>query len=326
VVSVFPDVEIGIHAHNDGECAVANSMIAVSSGATHIQGTINGYGERCGNANLCSIIPNLELKQNKACLPAGNLSRLYDVSHFVSEIANLAPEQHTAYIGVSAFAHKAGVHVAALQRNINSYQHIDPELVGNQMRTVVSELSGRGNLLNKALEFNIGETDKEDMKQVLESIKLLESQGFSFESAEASVALMMHRRKKDYQPPFELIDFFATVEHRSGRGMVVEAMVKVRVNGETVHTIAEGNGPVNALDLALRKALLPYYPQLDQFQLSDYKVRIIDGNSATAATTRVLLDTQNGHRRWSTVGASPNIIEASWLALADSIEYGLVTA
>jgi 2-isopropylmalate synthase len=251
---------------------------------------------------------------------------LYDVSHFVSEIANLAPEQHTAYIGVSAFAHKAGVHVAALQRNINSYQHIDPELVGNQMRTVVSELSGRGNLLNKALEFNIGETDKEDMKQVLESIKLLESQGFSFESAEASVALMMHRRKKDYQPPFELIDFFATVEHRSGRGMVVEAMVKVRVNGETVHTIAEGNGPVNALDLALRKALLPYYPQLDQFQLSDYKVRIIDGNSATAATTRVLLDTQNGHRRWSTVGASPNIIEASWLALADSIEYGLVTA
>jgi 2-isopropylmalate synthase len=216
--------------------------------------------------------------------------------------------------------------VAALQRNINSYQHIDPEWVGNQMRTVVSELSGRGNLLNKALEFNIGETDKEDMKHVLESIKLLESQGFSFESAEASVALMMHRRKKDYQPPFELIDFFATVEHRSGRGMVIEAMVKVKVNGETVHTIAEGNGPVNALDLALRKALLPFYPQVDQFQLSDYKVRIIDGNSATAATTRVLLDTQNGHRRWSTVGASPNIIEASWLALADSIEYGLVTA
>ena len=326
VNSAFPNTEIGIHAHNDGECGVANSLMAVNHGATHIQGTINGYGERCGNANLCSIIPNLELKLNQPCLSPGKLEQLYEVSHFVSEIANLSPSQHDAYVGSSAFAHKAGVHVAALQRNIHSYQHIDPALVGNQMRTVVSELSGRGNLLIKAAEFEIEGTEKEEMVKVLESIKLLESHGFSFESAEASVALMLHRRKKDYQPPFELVDFFATVEHRSGRGMVVEAMVKINVNGQTIHTIAEGNGPVNALDLALRKALTPLYPQLNTFHLTDYKVRIIDGNNATAAITRVLLDTQNGHRRWSTVGASANIIEASWMALADSIEYGLITA
>jgi 2-isopropylmalate synthase len=181
-------------------------------------------------------------------------------------------------------------------------------------------------LLIKAAEFDIEGTDNEEMVKVLESIKLLESNGFSFESAEASVALMLHRKKKDYQPPFELVDFFATVEHRSGRGMVVEAMVKINVNGQTIHTIAEGNGPVNALDLALRKALTPLYPQLNTFHLTDYKVRIIDGNNATAAITRVLLDTQNGHRRWSTVGASANIIEASWMALADSIEYGLITS
>ncbi len=324
VKAAFPQSEIGIHAHNDGECAVANSVTAVKHGAVHVQGTINGYGERCGNANLCSIIPNLEIKLNYTCLAAGKLERLYEVSHFVSEIANLAPPQHEAYVGASAFAHKAGVHVAALQRNINSYQHIDPALVGNQMRTVVSELSGRGNLISMASEYEIGLNDKDAVTQVLESIKLLESQGFSFESAEASVALMMHRRKPDYKPPFELVDFFATVEHRSGRGMVVEAMVKVKVENQVIHTIAEGNGPVNALDLALRKALSPIYPQLETFHLSDYKVRIIDSNSATAATTRVLLDTQNGHRRWSTVGASPNIIEASWLALADSIEYGLI--
>jgi 2-isopropylmalate synthase len=326
VHSTFPNTEIGIHAHNDGECAVANSLMAVNNGATHIQGTINGYGERCGNANLCSIIPNLELKLKQPCLTPGKLEQLYEVSHFVSEIANLVPSQHDAYVGSSAFSHKAGVHVAALQRNIHSYQHIDPALVGNHMRTVVSELSGRGNLLIKAAEFDIEGTDNEEMVKVLESIKLLESNGFSFESAEASVALMLHRKKKDYQPPFELVDFFATVEHRSGRGMVVEAMVKINVNGQTIHTIAEGNGPVNALDLALRKALTPLYPQLNTFHLTDYKVRIIDGNNATAAITRVLLDTQNGHRRWSTVGASANIIEASWMALADSIEYGLITS
>lgn len=319
----FPDATLGVHTHNDGECAVANTLVAVKAGATHIQGTINGYGERCGNANLCSIIPNLELKLNHTCLPEGKLKYLYDLSHFVAEIANLAPDDHIAYVGNSAFAHKGGIHVAAMRRNLLSYQHIDPELVGNQMRTVVSELSGRGNLISKADEFNISIENKQDLSLVLEQIKILESRGFSFESAEASIALMLHRKKDGYQAPFELIDFSATVEHRERRGLFAEAMVKIRVNGEVIHTIAEGNGPVNALDSALRKGLIPIYPQLKEFQLADYKVRIIDGSNGTAAITRVLIDSQNGNKRWSTVGASANIIEASWLALVDSVEYGL---
>ncbi|MBT3669535.1 MAG: citramalate synthase [Chloroflexi bacterium] len=319
----IPDANIGVHTHNDGECAVANTLVGVQSGAMHVQGTINGYGERCGNANLCSIIPNLEIKFGHTCLPKGNLEQLFELSHFVAEIANLAPDDHIAYVGNSAFAHKGGIHVAAMRRNIHSYQHIDPELVGNQMRTVVSELSGRGNLFSKADEFDISIENNEDLSEILEQIKTLESRGFSFESAEASIALMLHRKKDGYEAPFELIDFSATVENREGRGVFAEAMVKIRVNDEVIHTIAEGNGPVNALDSALRKGLIPIYPRLEEFQLADYKVRIIDGSNGTASITRVLIDTQNGHKRWSTVGASPNIIEASWLALVDSMEYGL---
>jgi 2-isopropylmalate synthase len=324
VKHIFPDTMIGIHTHNDGECAVANTLMAVQAGAEHIQGTINGYGERCGNANLCSVIPDLELKLGFTCLPEGNLKYLTSLSHFLAEIVNLAPDEHLPYVGHSSFAHKGGIHVAAMRRNINSYQYIDPELVGNKMRTVVSELSGRGNLLSKADEFKIKLEDKEHLSGILLHIKDLESKGFSFESAEASIALMMQRQQKGYTPPFEVIDFSATVEQRNGSGVFAEAMVKIRVEDEVVHTVAEGNGPVNALDAALRKGLVPIYPKLEQFQLADYKVRIIDGNNGTAATTRVLVDTQNGHSRWSTVGASPNIIEASWLALTDSVEYGLV--
>ena len=322
----FPDVMLGIHAHNDGECGVANTIIAVDQGATHIQGTINGYGERCGNANLCSAIADLELKMGYNCLPEGNLPDLTDISHFVAEVANLAPDEHMPFVGQSAFAHKGGIHVAAMRRNVNSYQHIDPTLVGNQMRTVVSELSGRGNLFSKAEELELDVEDGQAVAAVLEEIKALEARGFSFEAAEASVALMLHRHKQDYEPPFELIDFSATVEHRQGRGLFAEATVKVCVDGEVFHTVADGNGPVNALDAALRKALLPVYPRLGEFQLADYKVRILDSDSGTAATTRVLIDTQNHHNRWSTVGASANIIEASWLALADSMEYGLSLA
>jgi 2-isopropylmalate synthase len=322
----FPETTLGIHAHNDGECGVANTLAAVDQGATHIQGTINGYGERCGNANLCSAIPDLELKMGYNCLPEGNLPDLMDVSHFVAEVANLAPDDHMPFVGQSAFAHKGGIHVAAMRRNQHSYQHIDPTLVGNQMRTVVSELSGRGNLFSKAEELNLDVEDTAAVSAVLEEIKALEARGFSFEAAEASVALMLHRQKPDYEPPFELIDFSATVENRQGRGIFAEATVKVWVNGEVFHTVAEGNGPVNALDAALRKALLPVYPRLGEFQLADYKVRILDSDSGTAATTRVLIDTQNHHHRWSTVGASGNIIEASWLALADSMEYGLSIA
>ena len=317
---------LGIHTHNDGECAVANALVAVREGAVQVQGTINGYGERCGNANLCAIIPDLELKLNVRCLPEGSLAKLYETAHVVAELANLAPDENMAYVGKSAFAHKGGIHVAAMRRNAQSYQHVDPALVGNQMRVVVSELSGRGNLLSKAEEFGLADQAGADLGGVLNEIKAREAEGFSFEAAEASVALMLKRQQPGYAAPFELIDFAVTVEHRQGRGMFAEATVKVRVEGEVVHTAADGNGPVNALDQALRKALVSRYPTVRDFQLADYKVRILDSDSGTAATTRVLIDTQNGARRWSTVGASPNIIEASWRALADAVEYGLMVA
>jgi 2-isopropylmalate synthase len=316
---------LGIHTHNDGECAVANTLAAVCEGAVQVQGTINGYGERCGNANLCAIIPDLELKLGRSCLPEGGLAKLYEAAHFVAEVANLAPDEHAAYVGKSAFAHKGGIHVAAMRRNERSYQHIDPSRVGNEMRVVVSELSGRGNLLSKAQEFGLDEGSATGVADVLNEIKTLEAQGFSFEAAEASVALMLRRQQPGYEQPFELIDFAVNVEHRRGRGIFAEATVKVRVGGEVQHTVAEGNGPVNALDAALRKALVTHYPAIAGFHLADYKVRILDGDNGTAATTRVLIDTQNGARRWSTVGASPNIIEASWRALADAVEYGLTS-
>jgi 2-isopropylmalate synthase len=317
---------LGIHAHNDGECAVANTLAAVCAGAIQVQGTINGYGERCGNANLCSIIPNLELKLGLRCLPESHLSKLCEVSHFVAEVGNLAPDEHLAYVGNSAFAHKGGIHVDAQRRSVLSYQHADPALVGNQMRVIVSELSGRGALLSKVEEYGLEAASKEEVTGVLNEIKALEAQGFSFEAAEASVALMLKRQQPGYTPPFELIDFSANVEHRLGRGIFAEATIKVRVNGEVLHTAAEGNGPVNALDAALRKALISHYPAIANFHLADYKVRILDSDNGTAATTRVLIDTQNGTKRWSTVGASANIIEASWRALADSVEYGLTMA
>ena len=318
---LFP---LGIHTHNDGECAVANTLTAVREGAFHIQGTINGYGERCGNANLCAVIPDLELKMDLRCLPEGNLSHLFELAHFVDEIANQNPDEHRAYVGKSAFTHKAGIHAAAMRRNSQSYQHVTPESVGNQMRVLVSELSGRGNLFTKAEEFGLQDLSKEGVGDVLNSIKTLESQGSAFEAAEASAVMLLKRQEAGYVPPFELIDFLVNVEHRQGRGIFAEATVKVRVDGEVLHTAAEGNGPVNALDQALRKALTTHYPALAKFHLADYKVRILDGENGTRATTRVLIDTQNGTSRWSTMGASANIIEASWWALADAVEYGLL--
>ena len=315
----------GIHTHNDSECAVVNSLVAVRQGSIQVQGTINGVGERCGNANLVSIMADLELKMGYCCLPAGSIRQLYDLSHFVAEVANITPDEHLPFVGKSAFAHKGGVHVAAMRRNAKSYQHVEPEVVGNKMRVVVSDLSGRGNLLSKAEEHGV-EVESEEVLPVLNEIKELESRGFSFEAAEASVAMMLKRQEYGYQPPFELVDFLVNVEHRQGRGIFAEAMVKVRVQGELLHTAAEGNGPVNALDNALRKALLSYYPQIGDFHLSDYKVRILDSDHGTEAITRVLIDTRNNTSRWSTVGASTNIIEASWRALADSVEYGLMVA
>ncbi len=315
---------LGVHAHNDSETAVANSLAAVEAGAIQIQGTINGYGERCGNANLCSCIPSLELKLGKECLPAGKLVTLYEVSHYIAEIANLPADEHQPYVGKSAFAHKGGIHVAAMRRSAVSYQHVDPEQVGNQMRVVVSELSGRGNLMSKAEEFGLD--PKADVASVLNEIKALEARGFSFEAAEASVALLMKRQEPGYKPPFDLIDFLVNVEHRTGRGIFSEAMVKVKVDGEVLHTAAEGDGPVDALDAALRKALAPRFPEIKDVRLTDFKVRILDPTTGTGAITRVLIDFQRGTRRWSTVGASTNIIEASWRALADAVEYGLTLA
>lgn len=325
IKTALGNASLGIHTHNDGGVAVANTLASIREGAIHVQGTVNGVGERCGNANLCSIIPDLELKMDLRCLPEGNLNKLYELSHFVSEVANVTPDEHMAYVGKSAFAHKGGVHVAAMRRSVQSYQHVEPEKVGNKMRVVVSDLSGRGNLLSKAEEHFV-ELDAEEVVPVLNEIKELEARGFAFEAAEASVAMMLKRQEMYYKPPFELVDFFVNVEHRDGRGTFAEATVKVRVDGEILHTAAEGNGPVNALDLALRKALQPIYPELASFHLADYKVRILDGENGTEAITRVLIDTHNGTKRWSTVGASGNIIEASWRALADSVEYGLTVA
>lgn len=323
VRAAFPGVALGIHTHNDGELAVANSLAAVKAGVTHVQGTINGYGERCGNANLCSIIPDLQLKMNIPCLAQqGTLSGLTRLARTVAEIANLAPDNHLAYVGRSAFAHKGGIHVAAIRRTVDSYQHIDPALVGNEMRVLVSDLSGRGNLLSKAEEMGV-DVSNDEASLVLEEIKRLEAEGYVFEGAEASVAVRMHRAKPGYEKLFNLVDFTVIVEDKRGRGHTSEAMVKIEVNGDVVHTAAEGNGPVNALDLALRKALIHYYPEISEFQLVDYKVRILDSENATGATTRVLIDTQRGSQRWSTVGAGTDIIRASWLALVDGMEYGL---
>lgn len=313
---------VGIHTHNDGELAVANSLAAIEAGAAHVQGTINGYGERCGNANLIPIIANLQLKMGRRVVSDEQLARLTELSRFVAAVANLNPDEHAAYVGRSAFAHKGGIHVAAVAKVEESYQHIDPRLVGNQRRVVVSELAGRGNVRMRAAELGLKLNGNE--RAVLQKIKEMESRGFMYEAAEGSFELLVRRADPEYVPPFEMLDAMVVVEQRNGQPMLAEATVKLRVNDEIVHTAAEGNGPVNALDRAMRKALLPHYPQLAEVHLADYKVRIIDEQSATAATTRVLIEAARGEERWSTVGCSANIIEASWQALVDSLELPLL--
>lgn len=316
---------VGIHAHDDTGCGVANSLAAVRGGAVHVQGTINGYGERCGNANLSAIIPNLELKLGHETTARARLSKLTELSLFVSEVANLVPNDHQAYVGRAAFAHKGGVHVAAMRRDADSYQHIEPSLVGNEMRVVVSELSGRGNVLSKAEELGVvvGEGIEQE---ALDEIKQAEARGLSFEGAEASVLLLLRRKAKDYQAPFSVVDYQTMVGRREDVPSFAEATVKLRVANDVVHTAADGNGPVSALASALKKALAPFYPKVDEIHLEDYKVRILDGALGTEAVTRVLIDSSNGSETWSTVGASPNIIEASMHALLDSLEYGLSCA
>ena len=318
-------VTLGIHAHNDSGTGIANSLAAVRAGANHVQGTINGYGERCGNADLVAVIADMQLKMGKEVTSAEGLRQLADLSHFVSELANLSPDSHQPFVGQSAFAHKGGTHVNAVVKNVMSYQHVDPSAVGNQTRVLVSELSGKDNIAVKSTEFGLHGLSKEQERAVLAQIKDLENVGFAFESAEASVELLLRRTKKGYQPPFQLVDYTASVEHRQGRGMFSEATVKVKVHNEIYHEVAEGNGPVNALDLALRKAIRRVYPSLEKMGLKDYKVRILDSQSATSARVRVLIDSTDGERSWGTVGASSNIIEASWRALSDSFEYFLLT-
>ena len=313
VVCALP-VAIGIHAHDDSGCAVANTLAAVRAGARHVQGTLNGYGERCGNANLTTLIPNLQLKLGLRCI-RGPLPELARVSRVAAEIANLAFDEHAPFVGRSAFAHKGGVHVAALERSPRAYEHVDPALVGNRTRIIVSELAGRANVraIAEAHDVVVG-----DALAVLEAVKQREARGFAFESAEASVALMLRRAQAGYVPPFTIADYKVLIT-----GELADATIKLRVGSELVHTAAEGNGPVSALDAALRKALATAYPAVAQIHLEDYKVRIVDGRAGTSATTRVLIDHGNGQDRWTTVGASPSILEASLVALVDGIEHGL---
>ena len=320
---------VGIHAHNDGELAVANSLAAVTAGAVHVQGTINGYGERCGNASLCSIIPALELKMGRACIGRDRLARLTEVSRHISELANLRPFARQPYVGTGAFTHKGGLHVSALSKWEDSYQHIDPAAVGNRAGVLVSELSGVSNIVRKARERGIPVSRREEARRILEQVKTMESRGFQYEEAEASFELLVHRARSDYRPPFELVDFMVVVESRrrpaaGGGEVLAEATVKVRVGDEVIHTASEGDGPVNALDAALRKALTWFYPQVAQVELVDYKVRILDESAGTGSQVRVLIESGDGQQQWRTVGSSENIIEASWLALADSLEYWLL--
>jgi 2-isopropylmalate synthase len=320
-----PAVTWGIHTHNDAELAVANSIAAVQAGVRHVQATINGYGERCGNANMVSILANLALKTPNTLSPVGggDLAALTELSRSVAEIANVSPNDYQPYVGRSAFAHKGGVHGAAVAKVERSYQHVDPTAVGNAGRLVVSELGGRANTEIRARQLGHELSGIVDPRELSRIIKRLENEGLAFEGAEASFELLIRRQAKDYAAPFRIVDYTCLVEQRSGRELLAEATVKVEVAGEILHTAADGNGPVNALDGALRKALGAFYPVLDSVHLVDYKVRILDGATATAARTRVIIDSQDGSRTWSTMGSDTNIIAASAQALADSLEYAI---
>lgn len=324
---VGDDVVIGIHCHDDTGCAVANSMAAVTSGARHVQGTLNGLGERTGNTNLTTVIPNLQLKLGYSCLPEGRLERLTAVSHHVAEVLNRPMNPQAPYVGASAFAHKAGLHVSAIARAKDAYEHVDPELVGNGTRFVVSEMAGKATINLKAEELGL-EMDGPAVNQVIDDLKRLEHEGYHFEAADASLELLM-RRATGWEQPFFRVESMRVITDETLTGdFTTEATVKVWVGPEGgatrhVHT-AEGNGPVNAIDKALRAAVGQAYPQLSRVHLTDYKVRILDGATATGAVTRVLLDATDGERTWTTIGVSPNIIEASWRALEESLVYGLL--
>jgi 2-isopropylmalate synthase len=317
---------LGIHAHNDSGCGVSNSLVAVKQGCRQVQGTINGYGERCGNSDICSVIPSLELKMGLKCLPPGNLKYLSEVAHYVGEIANMPHHNNQPFVGHGAFAHKGGIHVSALLKDSLTYEHINPEEVGNHRRVLVSELSGLSNLLYKAKELNIDvNTYDAETRRLMKQIKELENQGFQFEGADASLELFLRKAFGQYEDFFQLKNLKIILEKSEGEDeFSAEAMIKVQIGDNTVHTAAEGEGPVNALDNSLRKALYEVYPEITEMHLSDYKVRVLNGNNGTAAKVRVLIDSADQSDKWSTVGVSENIIEASWQAIVDSINFHLL--
>jgi 2-isopropylmalate synthase len=324
VVKETISAPLGCHVHNDCGMGVINSCMAVINGAVHVQGTVNGYGERCGNADLIQIIPNLELKYGKKCLPEGKLQELTAVSHFVAEVANLAPDPRQPYVGQTVFAHKGGIHVSAVQRNPATYEHIPPETVGNQRRVLVSELSGQSNVQYKATELGIDLSDNStDARAIVQQIKEMEAEGYQFESAEASFELLV-KKAQGKCPAFFDVTGFRVITSRNGALSLAEAIVKLKVNGENRHEVAEGDGPVNALDQALRKALVEDYPALNRVHLTDFKVRVLNAQAATAARVRVLIESTDGTDTWSTVGVSEDVVEASYRALVDSVEYFLL--
>ena len=318
-------VPVGIHTHNDSGTAVANAIEAVRAGATQVQGTINGYGERCGNANLVTLVPALQFKMGRRCVKASQMKLLKELSLFVDDLVNLRPDQRAPFVGSSAFSHKGGPHVNAVRKNPVTFEHIEPEVVGNERKILVSELSGGSSVLLKAIELGAGlEQSPEDTREVLKALKELESKGYAFEAADASFRMLIQKVLKEHKAFFELEGFRVIVEKRGKDApSVSEATIKVRVNGEIEQTVAEGDGPVNALDGALRKALMRFYPQIANVALTDFRVRILDPQEATAATTRVLIESSDGEESWGTVGVSENIIEAAWEALIDSVEYKL---
>ncbi|MDA5109531.1 citramalate synthase [Brevibacillus thermoruber] len=313
---------LGIHPHNDGELAVANALAAVQAGAQQVQGTINGIGERCGNVNLVSVIPNLQLKLGYACVAPEQMQQLTKLSRFVAEIANMAMPNNQPFVGNSAFAHKGGIHVSAVLKDPKTYEHIEPELIGNKRRVLVSELAGQSNLLAKAEELEIDVAlDRQEAREIVKRIKEREFQGYQYEGAEASLSLMLLEAAGKLRQLFTLDSFKILMEKTADQSISSEAMVKLNVNGQVVHTAADGNGPVNALDNALRKALENHFPCLAEMHLTDYKVRVLDESGATAAKVRVLIESARDGEKWSTVGVSTNVIEASWEALVDSIRY-----
>ncbi|MBW8826553.1 MAG: citramalate synthase [Acidobacteria bacterium] len=319
------DAKVGVHLHDDAGCGVANALAGVRAGATQVQGTINGYGERTGNCNLTSIIPNLSLKMGVKTIPEDRMHLLTPVSHHIAELVNITMNPQQAYVGHSAFAHKAGLHTSAIARRKDAYEHVDPESVGNGTRFVVSELAGRSTLQMKATELGL-DLDGKALGDVVEQLKELEHAGYHFEAADGSLELLM-RRATGWEQDWFAVESFRVISDDDGHGgFQTEATVKVHVGGARYVTVAEGNGPVNALDSALREALEPHYPQLHSLHLTDYKVRVLDTNKGTGAVTRVLIDSTDGEHAWTTIGVSENIIEASWQALYESIVYGLLHA